>query len=86
MTVKVKHRFYDDGRIFPSKYYKNESEQYHREDGPAIESSTGRKFWFKDGKYHREDGPAIVWENGTSEYFLNGKEYTKEEYWKEIEK
>ena len=32
----------------------------HREDGPAIIWSSGRKDWYKDGKYHREDGPAVI--------------------------
>ena len=47
--------------------------KYHREDGPAIECSSGSKFWFLNGKRHREDGPAIEWANGDKEWFLNGQ-------------
>ena len=32
---------------------------YHREDGPAIESVAGNKFWFINGEYHRTDGPEL---------------------------
>ena len=41
------------------KEYKNESGQYHRTDGPAIEWNDGDKVWFINGKFHREDGPAV---------------------------
>ena len=84
MTVKVKHRFYDDNRIF-DKIWKNEFGKYHREDGPAVECS-GTRAWYKNGKYHREDGPAVIWADGTYSYYLNGKEYAKKEYWEEIER
>lgn len=36
----------------------------HREDGPAIEKSTGEKYWYQHGQLHREDGPAVEWANG----------------------
>ena len=84
MTVKVEYWIYSDGTF--NKYWKNENGQVHREDGPAYESSSGIRQWYKNGICHREDGPTIVWGNGKHEYFLNGKQYFKEEYWKEIDK
>ena len=85
MTVKVKYGFYDDGSV-QYKSWRNEKGEAHREDGPALEYSIGTRKWIKNEKLHRDDGPAIVWENGRHSYFLNGIFYTKEEYWKEIEK
>ena len=84
MTVKIKYYFKSDETI--DKVWRNEKGELHREDGPAVESSNGRREWFKNGLRHREDGPAIVWEDGTHSYYLNDIKYTKEEYWKKIEK
>ena len=84
MTLKVKCYFYPDGTV--DKIWRNEKRQAHREDGPACESSSGARIWRKNGLRHRENGPAVVWENGTNEYYLNGNPYSKEDYWKEIEK
>jgi len=57
----------DDGG---SKYwYLND--QYHREDGPAIECADGDKHWYLNGKCHREDGPAVEYANGTKHWYLN---------------
>ena len=58
--------------------YRNDKGELHREDGPAIESSTGSKFWYLNGELHREDGPAIEWSNGSKEWYLNG-EYHRED-------
>ena len=45
----------------------------HRENGPAVEYSNGKKEWYKNGELHREDGPAIEWKSGNKEWFKNGK-------------
>ena len=45
-----------------SKYkivYKNELDEYHRLDGPAIEYTNDDKYWWVNGLRHREDGPAV---------------------------
>ena len=44
----------------------------HREDGPAIEWTNGRKEWWINGERHREDGPAIVRTNGPNRWYMNG--------------
>jgi|WetSurSiteA1Bulk_404760.scaffolds.fasta_scaffold135878_2 hypothetical protein len=59
-------------------YYKDD--QYHREDGPAIEWPDGDKQWYFEGKLHREDGPAIVWTDGGSGFYLMGKYYSEDRY------
>ena len=69
-----------------TKWY-NESNQLHREDGPAIKYANGSKFYFINGKLHREDGPAVKYEigssgyeNGDKLYYINGKLLTEEEF------
>ena len=54
------------------KEYKNESGQFHREDGPAVEGSFG-KYWYINGLRHRLDGPAVVFNNNYKEWYINGK-------------
>lgn len=48
----------------------------HREDGPAIEWTTGCKEWFRNGKHHREDGPSIIYEDGHAVWLLNGRVFS----------
>ena len=66
------------------KEYRNESGQYHRIDGPAVEYSNGSKEWYINGKRHREDGPAIEWNDGDKSWYLNDIEYSEEEFNQEI--
>lgn len=51
----------------------NEKGQLHREDGPALELSSGDKEWCKNGQLHREDGPAIEYSNGDKVWYKNGQ-------------
>jgi hypothetical protein len=63
------------------RYYKDrEMRIYHRLDGPAIELTTGSKFWCVNDKYHRLDGPAIEYANGDKEWFVEGRKLTEEEF------
>ena len=66
--------------------YTNEKDQYHREDGPAIERPNGHKAWYVNGVRHREDGPAIEYSDGDEWYYLNDKRYSKEDYEVEVAK
>lgn len=52
-------------------WYKENTDIYHKEDGPAIEYYTGEKVWYKDGKCHRIEGPAVQYGNGTKQYWLD---------------
>lgn len=45
----------------------------HREDGPAVETAKGDKYWYVNGVPHRHDGPAIELSNGYKEWIVNGK-------------
>ncbi len=54
--------------------------KWHKEDGPAIEWSSGRKEWYRNGKYHREDGPAREWDIYAAWYVDGRKHDTKKEY------
>ena len=55
----------------------------HREDGPAIERTSGTKEWYFNGKLHRLDGPAdaehrqampaVERANGHKSWFIDGK-------------
>jgi len=62
-----------------TKWY-NESNQLHRENGPAIEWADGNKGYYINGKLHREDGPAIEWASGSKLYFVNGKRLTEQQF------
>jgi len=53
----------------------------HREDGPAIEYTDGKKSWWINGKLHREDGPAVEWGDGKIEWLLNGTSFKTKEEW-----
>ena len=64
----------------------NESNQLHREEGPAVEYSDGEKRWYRNDKLHREDGPAVEMPDGTKEWYLNEYFYTESEYNDEINK
>jgi len=67
-------------------YYLND--KFHREDGPAVENTVGNKFWYINDLLHREDGPACEYgdKSEPESYYLNGKNFSKENYWKEIER
>jgi len=60
--------------------YRDNNKILHREDGPAIEFTSGTKHWHINGKRHRLDGPARVWSIGYTQYYINGRCYTKEDW------
>ena len=55
----------DDGT---KRWYLNNN--FHREDGPAVEYTDGTKFWYLNGKRHRTDGPAVECA-GNKYWYLN---------------
>ena len=61
-------------------------EQYHREDGPAIEWLNGAGEWYFKGKLHREGGPATYGTGVEKGWWLNGVKYSFEEYISELER
>ena len=66
-----------NGNIY---WYKWDTNQRHRENGPAIEWASGDKCWWLNNKRHREDGPACEWNNRTKFWYLNGEELTEQEF------
>lgn len=67
-------------------FYFDENNRLHREDGPAVETTTGVRvsLWYREGKLHREDGPAVenrnIRDGSGDEWYLDGKQYTAEEF------
>jgi len=55
------------------RFWYNEQNQLHKEDGPAMELMNGDKEWFMNGKHHREGGPAIEYANGGKMWLKNGR-------------
>ena len=64
-----------------SFYYKDPDHSIlHREDGPAIVWSDGRRSWWINGDRHREDGPAVIYADGSKNWWVNGKKLTEDEF------
>jgi hypothetical protein len=58
------------------------ADQFHREDGPAIEYANGDCYWYQYGELHRTDGPAID-RNGFQLWYYRGQRIpvtSQEEY------
>jgi hypothetical protein len=45
----------------------------HRDDGPALERTSGAKSWWQHGKIHRDDGPAVERADGDNWWYLYGQ-------------
>ena len=56
-----------------TRWYRNAMGQLHRDDGPAVEYTDGRKMWYQNGLRHRTDGPAIEWNDGGKGWFKDGQ-------------
>ncbi len=68
----------NEGRV---EYFIKGTHILHREDGPAIELSDGRREWFINGTLHRVDGPAVIYWHGFKEWYLNGRYFSTKERW-----
>ena len=73
--------YYRDGTV-SAKY---DTKGFHREDGPAIEYTSGDKEWWLDGRLHRVDGPAAEYSDGGEDWYVEGNRYTKTEFDKLME-
>jgi len=60
------------------KYWYNDHDEYHREDGPAVEYADGSKWWYINNELHREDGPAIEYINGSKWWYINGNRHRED--------
>ena len=61
--------------IYGSRWYYNNANQLHRDDGPAVEWAGGTKSWYQNGQLHRTDAPAIEYPNGNKEWWQNGQRH-----------
>lgn len=59
-----------DGTI---DYRHPETNELHREEGPAVEYPSGTKVWYLNGQPHRVGGPAAEYPDGTKYWYLNGQ-------------
>jgi len=66
--------------MFGDKEYKNSKGEYHKLDGPAIESSNRNKYWYKEGKRHRIDGPADEYTNGDKYWWVLNQYLEEKEF------
>ena len=72
MAIKKYYVTVDD--VGTTRWYKDAKYAVlHRENGPAIEFTTGDKFWYLNGLLHRTDGPAVIYDDGTHKWLLNGE-------------
>jgi len=61
-------------------FYAEDDGYWHREDGPAVITSGGNKYWYINGEQHREDGPACEYVSGSKQWWLNDIEYTEQDW------
>jgi hypothetical protein len=52
----------------PSETHRNEADELHRVDGPAVVWKNGDTEWYYEGKLHRLDGPAVKKKGYTAWY------------------
>jgi hypothetical protein len=67
-----------------TKHWIDEQGRLHREDGPALEHSSGDKRWFYNGKLHRLDGHAVEHADGRKEYWINYQNFEEQNFAKAI--
>lgn len=53
--------------------WRNEKDELHRVDGPAVEYYDGCKFWYLNGQRHRVDGHATEWPDGSKFWYQNNQ-------------
>ena len=74
----LRYRIVNDG--LGNRFYYNNADQLHRENGPAIEYARGTKVWYQNGHCHRTDGPAIMWPDGRKWWYLNDMLLSEDEF------
>lgn len=72
-------------RMTDAYVWYDETNQLHREDGPACEGDDGSVYYVVNGVRHREDGPAVIKANGHKEWWLNGVELGSVEHFIEVQ-
>ncbi len=82
--------FYRPNKTIEKVEYRNENNQLHRTDGPAVvcyyeNGQVQRESYYLDDKLHRTDGPSDVWyfKNGqvsSEHYHFNGQKLSKSDW------
>ena len=89
MTENIQYQYLDAEAEkrgeWTSKYWIDEADEFHREDGPAVEYYTGEKSWYIHGGRHRIDGPAVMLRENYM-WFLDNEEYNFDDWIKALEK
>jgi hypothetical protein len=67
-----------------NRLYCNNAGKWHRENGPAVEYTSGAKRWYYNGRLHRTDGPAVLWADGNKFWWLNGQPVTEAQFNQEV--
>ena len=62
-------------------HYYDEKGVLHRVGGPAVETKSGYKSYWKHGRIHNLEGPAEIRANGTEAYFIEGVFYFSKKEW-----
>jgi hypothetical protein len=62
-------------RVYEDRTEWIQNGQWHRTDGPAVEYTSGDKFYYQNGQQHRTDGPAIERADGGKFWYLNGQSH-----------
>lgn len=52
--------------------HRNENNDLHREEGPAVEFKSGLRQWAFNGRLHNPAGPAVLSDAGTRMFYWNG--------------
>ncbi len=63
---------------YGTEIWRNDKNEIHREDGPAVIYRKGRNEWYINGNLHRVDGPAVIYSNGTQFWYINDHDITVE--------
>ena len=66
----LKYRIVVDA--YGNRFYCNNTGEWHRENGPAVEYANGTKRWYYKGRLHRTNGPAVIWADGTELWYQYG--------------
>jgi len=52
--------------------HQDENGEIHSDDGPAVITKDGTKYWYQHGKIHRDNGPAIEFDTGVKSWVQDG--------------
>ena len=79
MAIKKYYVTVDD--LGNTRWYKDANcKVWHRENGPAVDCTSGHKEWWQNNQLHRIDGPAVEYANGDKFWYINDNAMTEAEF------